>query len=201
MLQELREEDGENPMRASRIVRHVLLMTLCLIGGSGTPVLGDEDPNKVPPFDPSTVRPEMFGSQEEVLAYHLVHLPTVANAVVMEGEHRGFIALPVWRNVEDNQPYNARVLENQIALAFFHTVDRPWNPYRGHPALRARLEAVLDFWCGIQHEDGRFSEYRPRGWVLSSTAFGIKFMGETLRLLDASQRAGAPGFTYEQVSA
>jgi len=179
-------------MRTSRIVRHVLLMTLCLIGGSGTPVLGDEVPNKVPPFDPAPVSPEMFAKQEEVWAYHLVHLPTVANAVVMEGEHRGFIAQPVWRNVEDNQPYNARVLENQIALAFFYTVDRPWNSYRGDPALRARLEAVLDFWCDIQNEDGRFSEYRPRGWALSSTAFGIKFMGETLRLLDASQRAGGP---------
>ena len=158
---------------------------LCLVAGSATPVFSAEASDKVPPFDPATVNPEMFAKHEYIWARHLVHLPELANSVVMEGENRGFIALPVWRNLADNQPYNARVLENQISLAFFYTVDRPWNPYRGNPALRARLEAVLDFWCRIQNEDGRFSEYRPQGWVLSPTAFGIKFMGETLRLLNA----------------
>jgi hypothetical protein len=165
---------------------------LCLIAGSATPVFSAEASDKVPPFDPATVNPEMFAKHEYIWARHLVHLPELANSVVMEGENRGFIALPVWRNLADNQPYNARVLENQISLAFFYTVDRPWNPYRGNPALRARLEAVLDFWCRIQNEDGRFSEYRPQGWVLSPTAFGIKFMGETLRLLNASERSGGP---------
>jgi len=158
----------------------------------GSPLPSSALAKIVPPFDPMTVNPALFEGQEHVWAYHLVHLPTVANAVVMEGEHRGFIRIPVWRSQRDNQPYNARVLENHLPLAFFYTADRPWNPYRGHPALRARLEAVLDFWCRSQHADGRFSEYGPEGWGLPATSFGIKMMGETLRLLDESKRAGGP---------
>jgi hypothetical protein len=169
-----------------------LAVMLCLIGSSTTSPLKAEASDKVPPIDPAAVNPEMFDKHESIWARHLVHLPELANSVVMEGENRGFIALPVWRSLSDNQPHNARVLENHMSLAFFYTVDRPWNPYRGNPALRERLEAVLDFWCKIQNEDGRFSEYRPEGWALSSTAFGIKFMGETLRLLNASQRSGGP---------
>ena len=146
----------------------------------------------VPPFDPATVDPAMFEVQEYIWAYHLVHLPTVANAVLMEGEHSGFIGIPVWRSKKDNQPYNARVLENHLSLAFFYTTNRPWNPYHGNPALRARLEAVLDFWCRSQGKDGLFAEYRPQGWGLPATSFGIKAMGETLRLLDESKRTGGP---------
>src|SRR5207244_3611417 len=51
------------------------------------------------------------------------------------------------------------------------------------PAVRARLEAALDFWTREQSEDGRFSEYAPERWSLAPTAFATKFMGETLRLL------------------
>ncbi len=179
-------------MGTSRIAQHVLLVTFCLVGSSGTPVRAAEVPKTVPPLDPATVSPALFCEQEAVWAYMLVHLPAVANAVVMEGEHRGFIDIQVWRRERDNQPYNARVLENHLPLAFFYTADRSWNPYRGHPALRARLEAVLDFWCSSQHADGRFAEYGPENWSLAPTSFGIKMMGETLRLLDESQRAGGP---------
>lgn len=179
-------------MGTNWIVQHVMLLALSLIGNSGTSVRVAEDPAPVPPLDLAAVSPAMFHEQEAIWAYMLVHLPTVANAVVLEGEHCGFIDIKVWRRERDNQPYNARVLENHLSLAFFYTVDRPWNPYRGHPALRARLEAVLDFWCSSQHTDGRFAEYGPESWSLAPTSLGIKMMGETLRLLDESRRVGGP---------
>ena len=84
----------------------------------------------------------------------------------------------------DNRPYNARIMENHLSLAYFYCLDRPWNVYRGHPAC-ARLEAALDYWCKIQNEDGRFSEYGPGKWNLAATAFATKFMGQTLTLLNS----------------
>ncbi len=149
-------------------------------------------PEKVPPFDPATVDPSLFQGEEYVYGYYLKHLAELANSVLMEGDNRGFIDIPVWRSEQDNQPYNARVLENHVSLAFFYTTNRPWNPYHGNPALRARLEAVLDFWCSSQRSDGLFAEYGPEDWGLPATSFGIKAMGETLRLLDESKRAGGP---------
>jgi hypothetical protein len=103
--------------------------------------------------------------------------------VVEEGDNRGFINISVWRNPQDNKPYNARIMENILSLAFFYSTNRPWNQYYASPALRERLEAALDFWCRIQNPDGRFSEYGPQRWNLPATAFATKFMGETLALL------------------
>jgi hypothetical protein len=150
----------------------------------------------VPPFDPATVNPALFIGEEYEYGYYLVHLPTLANAVAMDGEHRGFITRPVWRPPQMNVPSNARVLENHVALAFFYTVDRPWNPYRGNTALRTRLEAVLDYLVRTQHEDGRFGSDvvadAPANLELAGTSFGVKFLGETLLLLERSRRAGGP---------
>ncbi|MDA0709878.1 MAG: hypothetical protein O3B73_06695 [bacterium] len=149
--------------------------------------------SEVVELDLDRIDPSLFSEDEVSYVYHLKHLSTVANAVVMSGENRGFIDLKVWRRPQDNKPYNARILENQASLAFFYTEDRPWNPYFGDAALRARLEAILDFWCRSQHTDGRFSEYAPEQWSLAPTGFGIKFMGETLRRLRAQEVIGGPG--------
>ncbi len=163
-----------------------------------TPTPPPYDPNQgtVPPFDAAKVNPAHFEGQEHTWAYHLAHLPTVANAVVMEGENRGFIGIPVWRKPEHNVPGSGRILENHVSLAFFYTTNRPWNVYRGNPALRARLEAVLDYVCRLQREDGRLPSDMVKGappnWELAGTAFGVKYLGETLRLLDESRRAGGP---------
>lgn len=146
----------------------------------------------VVPLNTAQIDPKSFTEEEVGYAYFLHHLSTVANAVMMDGEHRGFIDLKVWRRPKDNEPYNARILENHASLAFFYTEDRPWNVYRGDVALKARLEAVMDFWCRIQHTDGRFSEYAPEQWSLAPTGFGIKFMGETLRRLHTSEMNGGP---------
>lgn len=139
----------------------------------------------VPAVDLSTLKPADFTDEELDIPYYLQHFARVANSVVMDGPARGFIGLPVWRDRQDNKPYNARVMENHLALAFFYCTDRPWNPYFRLPQVRERLEAVLEFWCGMQNPDGRFSEYRDKGWNLPATAFATKFMGRTLELLTA----------------
>ena len=138
---------------------------------------------QVPPVDWSKLRPEDFSDDELDLPYYLGNFHKLANSVVETGENRGFIDLSVWRNPQDNKPYNARIMENILSLAFFYATKRPWNQYYASPGLRLRVEAALNFWCKIQSPDGRFSEYGPQQWNLAATAFATKFMGQTLTLL------------------
>ncbi|MPZ17363.1 MAG: FtsX-like permease family protein [Luteitalea sp.] len=137
----------------------------------------------VPPVDLSALGPDDFRDDELDLPYYLAHFHRLATSVRESGPDRGFIDVAVWRAPKDNQPYNARIMENILALAYFYTTDRPWNPYRGSPAVRQRLEAALDFWCRIQADDGQFSEYAPERWNLAATAFATKFVGQALVLL------------------
>ena len=176
-------------MKSATLLRVVFLIgaVLCLpLRGSAA------EPSrwgKVPPVDFSKIKLDDFTDDELDLPFYLHHFHTVANAVEENGSTRGFMTLPVWRGRDKNQqgPHNARVMESHLTLAFFYCTDRPWNPYFGDKRVRDRLEAMLTFWCDMQHEDGRFSEYKPQGWNLPATAFGTKFMGQTLTLL---KRAG-----------
>lgn len=155
------------------------IAALALVARAGAAQL----PSPVAPADLSRLTPADFRDDELDLPYYLAHFHRLANAVALDGPRRGFIDLAVWRTPADNQPHNARIMENILSLAYFYTTDRPWNPYRGDPAVRARLEAALDFWTRSQSADGRFSEYAPERWSLAPTAFATKFMGEALRLL------------------
>lgn len=143
---------------------------------------------KVPAADWSKLRPEYFADDELDLPYYLSNFHRVANSVVETGENRGFIDIVVWRNRENNKPYNARIMESILSLAYFYSTKRPWNQYYASPAVRQRLEASLEYWCKLQSPDGRFSEYGPQQWNLAATAFATKFMGQTLTLL----RGGPP---------
>ncbi|HEY8895323.1 MAG TPA: hypothetical protein VIM79_10935 [Niastella sp.] len=138
---------------------------------------------EVPDVDLSKYKPADFTDEELDIPFYLKHFHTFANGVVETGPDKGFINIPVWRDVKDNKPYNARIMENILSLAWFYCTNRPWNIYYNSPALRPRLEAALSFWCHSQNTDGRFSEYGPKQWNLPATAFSTKFMGETLRLL------------------
>jgi hypothetical protein len=140
---------------------------------------------EIPDIDLSKFKPSDFTDQELDIPYYLKHFHTFANSVTETGPDKGFINIHVWRSPNDNKPYNARIMENILSLAWFYCTNRPWNIYYSAPALRVRLEAALSFWCRIQHTDGRFSEYGPLKWNLPATAFATKFMGETLRLLKA----------------
>src|SRR5688572_10369885 len=139
----------------------------------------------VPQVDFSKLKPSDFSDDELDIPFYLAHFHRLANSVVETGENRGFINIAVWRGVQDNKPYNARIMENILSLAYFYSTRRPWNQYYASPAVRVRLEAALEFWCRIQSPDGRFSEYGPQRWNLAATAFATKFMGGTLALLHA----------------
>ena len=128
--------------------------------------------------------PADFADNELDLPYYLSHFHRIANAVEIDGPDHGFINISVWRRPRDNEPHNARIMENILSLAFFFCTDRPWNVFYAQPDLRQRLEAALDFWCDIQNGDGRFSEYGPGKWNLAATAFATQFMGQTLHLLN-----------------
>lgn len=138
---------------------------------------------RVPPADLSKLSPADFADEELDLPFYLAHFHAVANGIEENGPDRGALKLPVWRSAGVQGTHNARLMENILALAYFYCLDRPWNPYRGHPAVRARMEAALDFWIRAQSPDGRFAEYGPQDWNLAATAFATKFFGETLILL------------------
>jgi hypothetical protein len=160
------------------------------------------------PFDPlpavdlSTLKPADFTDDEldvpaggnnasHGMPYLLAHFKTFADSV-SDGAGdtpRGFINLVVWRNAHDNRPHNMRIMENNLSLAYFYATDRPWNVYHGHPAVKQRVEAVLEFMVSQQSPNGAFSEYAPQKWGLAPTAFATKFLGQTLTLL---KRPGAP---------
>src|SRR5258708_4019205 len=108
--------------------------------------------------DLSKLSPSDFRDDELDLPYYLANFHRIANS---------------------DQPHNARIMESILSLTYFYTVNRPWNIYRGDPALRARLEAALEFWINSQNTDGRFSEYAAGRWGLAPTAFATKFMGES----------------------
>ncbi len=151
-----------------------------------------QDAPRVPPAHLAALSPADFTDDELYLPYYLAHFHRLANSVVMTGPNRGFIDIAVWRAPADNKPYNARIMENILSLAFFYSTRRPWNPYYGDAALRARLEAALDFWVRMQSPEGKFSEYAPQQWGLAPTAFATKFMGETLQRLH-----DAPGIDHD----
>lgn len=161
----------------------ILLLSFAFASNGAAQTASPNPWPEVPPADFSKLKPSDFSDDELDLPYYLAHFHRLANNVVAEGENRGFINIAVWRNPQDNRPYNARIMENILSLAFFYTTKRPWNQYYASPAVRMRLEAALDFWCRIQNSDGQFSEYGPQRWNLPATAFATKFMGQTLTLL------------------
>lgn len=167
-------------------------LTALLIGVSGTlmpSVLGQW--TAVPSVNFSTIQLSQFADHELEVPYFLNHFAQVANAVVETGTNRGFLDIKVNREPADNQPYNARIMENQLSLAYFYTANRPWNPYRGSTAVKVRLEAMLDRWTRIQNQpgsgdgnfDGLFTEYSASNWSLAPTGFGVRAAAEAIDLI------------------
>ena len=138
---------------------------------------------EVPPFDPSRVRPADFSDADLDMPYNITYLSRIANAVETDGPDRGFINISVWRGTSQLRPYNARIMESILTLAWFYASPRKWNQYYANRALRARLELALECRCNLQSPDGKFSEYGPQQWNLPATAFAVKFISEALRLL------------------
>jgi autotransporter-associated beta strand protein len=144
-----------------------------------------------------------FSDSSYEVPYYLKHFAQVANAVVETGFNRvetngtsptivtnyyppGFLDIRVNRDTRDNRPYNARIMEMQSALAYFYTADRPWNVYRGHAAVKIRLEEMLKRWVLMQNSDGLFAEYSAANWSLAPTGFGVMAAAQALDLLKDS---------------
>jgi len=144
----------------------------------------NQDLPKVKQVDLSQIDPADFSEEEWYMPYYLKHFASVANSVLDSGENRGYFNLSVWRGSHNHHTYNARVMEGILSLVWFYCTDRPWNIYYGDSALKKRIEASMQFWCKIQHTDGRFSEYRVAQWSLAPTAFATKFIGRALWLLE-----------------
>jgi hypothetical protein len=138
---------------------------------------------EVPPFDPKRVKPSDFSDADLDMPYNVTYLSRIANAIETDGPDRGFINISVWRGTPQLHPYNARIMESILTLAWFYSTPRKWNQYYANKALRARLELALEYWCNMQSPDGKFSEYGTQQWNLAATAFAVKFISEALRLL------------------
>jgi hypothetical protein len=137
----------------------------------------------VPALDASKITPSDFSDEDLDMPFALSHFAQVANSVVLDGPDRGFIDISVWRGTSQLHPYNTRIMESILTLAWFYTAPQKWNQYRANPELRARLELAMEYWCNLQSPDGKFSEYGPQQWNLAATAFAVKFMSEALRVL------------------
>ncbi|MCU0791547.1 MAG: hypothetical protein MUE42_01550 [Opitutaceae bacterium] len=182
-----------------RVFRSLLLLAICLL--SPVYAVASEPWPKVPDADFGKIKLDDFSDHELEVPIHLFHFARVANAVVETGEHRGFLDLAVNRDPKDNRPYNARIMEMQMVLAYFYGADRPWNPYRAHPAVRARLEAMLTRWTKIQRDDGLFAEYSPDNYSLAPTNFGAMAAAQTLEILHESRAPlDAEGITAARAS-
>jgi hypothetical protein len=181
---------------------HIAISSCLTLTVLATAALAQQPFDPLPAVDLSKLSPADFTDDEldcpdggnnasHPMPYLLAHFKQFADAVSDgTGElPRGYIGISVWRGEHDNKPHNMRIMENNLSLAYFYATDRPWNVYRGHPALRQRLEAVFEFMIKEQGPGGQFSEYAPQKWGLAPTAFGTKFLAQTLTLL---KRPGAP---------
>jgi len=168
-----------------------------LLGAAAMPLVAVARPliaaadDVVPPIDAAKIKPSDFSDADLDLPFALVHFERVANSVLLDGPNRGYINISVWRGTSNFHPYNARTMESILTLAWFYCAQRKWNQYRGHPALRKRLELALEYWCNMQSPDGKFSEYGPQQWNLAATAFAVKFVSEALRLLKTGPQISA----------
>ena len=165
-------------MAMQRIIYLSLILTACVAAQWAA----------VPAVNFQNLQLSQFADHELEVPYHLYHFAQVANAVVETGDNRGFLDIKVNREPADNQPYNARVMEMQAALAYFYTANRPWNPYRGNTAVRVRLEAMLQRWTEIQAPPGHsfaglFTEYSNTNWSLAPTGFGLRHAAEAIDLI------------------
>lgn len=156
-----------------------LLLTAVLPSTAAAPPPGGPLP-EVADFDPGSVDLADFSGREQSIAAYLDLLPDVANSVVDDdSELRGFIDCDCWR-VGVDAPTNARVQENALTMAYFYSVDRPWNPYYGDPALRVRMEEALRYWLTLQSPAGAFPELPNDRESRPGTAFSLDFLGRSL---------------------
>ncbi|ACQ81921.1 hypothetical protein Bcav_3679 [Beutenbergia cavernae DSM 12333] len=123
-----------------------------------------------------------FEPQEQRYAAYLVTLAAMANDIDdSDTELRGYQAGGWWRT--PSEPFNARISEHVATFAWFLTADRGWNPYRGDAALAGRLDAAIDYYLRLQHDDGSWQEFSAEERSRAATAFALGYLSKTLALL------------------
>lgn len=145
--------------------------------------------------DEDYLAPKVWTHDSRGIPYYFTHFHQVANAVRLEEPYRGFIDIVVHRQPAYNKPFNARVQENHLWLAYFYSHNANWNLYYGMPEVRYRLEAVLEHLLTLQNPDGTFSEYHFGENNLGGVSFAIQFLGQTIRLLNEA-KASNSGFPF-----
>lgn len=141
--------------------------------------------------DEDYAAPHVWVNDRRGIPYYFAHFHKLANAVRLDGPHRGFIDIAVHRNPAHNFPFNARVQENHLWLAYFYTRKAPWNLYYGMPEVKLRLEAALEHLLTLQSPEGAMSEYGWQQYNLPGTSFAVQFLGQTVRLLREAKSADA----------
>lgn len=185
---------GSRPAR--RAVGRFLVVLILLATSSAAVAQWTAVPSLTnnPPKSQFATHELYFSDSDYEVPYYLRHFAQVANSVVETTftsngitYPRGFLNIKVNRSVADNMPYNARIQEMQLALAYFYCVDRPWNVYRGNAAVKVRLEAMLARWVEMQHPTtGLFTEYSATNWSLAPTGFGVMAAAQALDLIQDS---------------
>lgn len=128
---------------------------------------------------PGPVDRSAFLPQEQRYAPYLVTLAAMTNDIDdSDTELRGYQHGGWWRT--PSEPFNARIAEHVGTFAWFLQADRAWNPYRGDSALAARLDAAIDYYLRLQHEDGSWPEYEPQERSRAATAFALGYLSKTL---------------------
>lgn len=134
----------------------------------------------------SEVDRSSFEPHEQRFAPYLVTLAAMAGAIDdSDTELRGYQAGGWWRT--PSEPFNARISEHVATFAWFLTAERSWNPYTGDPALAARLDAAIDYYLRLQHDDGSWPEYSPDEHSRAATAFALGYLSKTLDRLRGAQ--------------
>lgn len=174
------------------------LLTAALAAFLSSPFLHAQSWTPVPSASFTGIQLSQFADHELDVPYYLNHFAQVANSVVENPTTiggvvypRGFLNIKVNREPVDNVPHNARILEMQMALAYFYTADRPWNPYYNSAPVRQRLEAMMNLWTTMQAPDGHayaglFTEYSDSNWSMAPTSFGVMAAAQALDMIVAS---------------
>ncbi|GHJ54244.1 hypothetical protein Nm8I071_35510 [Nonomuraea sp. TT08I-71] len=164
-----------------------------LLGPPGRARAADALPT-VAPLPPGAPDRRAFAPLEQRMAGLLLDVAGMANGVSTDPATYGWMRLPPgspalpfsWGGRSPDVPYNARIQENVLTMAWFQANARSWNPYAGDAALLARLDAALGYYLGLQHPEGYWSEYSPTERSRAATAFGMSALAGTARSLAAA---------------
>lgn len=136
----------------------------------------------VAPLPPGEPRRRNFAPAEQRFAPYLVTLAAMANDIDdSDTPLRGYMSGGWWRT--PSEPFNSRISEHVATFAWFYATARPWNPYRGDAALLARLDAAIDYYLRLQHDDGSWPEYSPDEHSRAATAFALGYLSKVLQHL------------------